>query len=66
MNRRGLGSYKSGKMSAEAFANNLAKEWAGLPVVSGPKKGRSYYAGDGLNGATVSVAEFMAAVRSVA
>lgn len=26
-----------------AMANSLAKEWAALPVVSGPNKGKSYY-----------------------
>jgi len=51
MERRGLSSYRSGRMSAETFANNLAKEWASLPVVTGGKRGRSYYAGDGLNNA---------------
>jgi len=63
--RRGLEKYLAGKMSAEAFANELAKEWASLPVVTGEKKGRSYYAGDGLNKSHVSVDAFMAAVRAV-
>ena len=65
MERRGLSRYRAGRLSAEGFANNLAKEWAGLPVVSGPKKGRSYYDGDGINSATVSVSEVMAAVRGI-
>ena len=53
---RGLGKYLDGRMSREDFANNLAKEWASLPVVTriqGQKRmvdpGESYYAGDGLN-----------------
>ena len=66
LRRRGLDMFLDGRLSAEAFANNLAMEWASLPVVSGPKKGRSYYDGDGLNKAGVDVAPFMAAVRAVA
>ncbi|MEX3315670.1 hypothetical protein [Sulfitobacter sp. PS-8MA] len=65
LKRRGLDDYMSGRISAEKFANSLAKEWASLPVVSGPKKGRSYYGGDGLNKSHVSVAEFMNAVKAI-
>lgn len=57
MEGRGLSKYLSGTLSAEAFANNLAMEWASLPVVTAIKgargrilaPGQSYYAGDGLN-----------------
>ena len=31
------------KINTKALANNLAKEWASLPVVSGQNKGKSYY-----------------------
>ena len=65
LRRRGLDRFVSGAISAEDFANNLAKEWASLPVVTGPKKGRSFYAGDGLNKSHVSAADFLAAVNSV-
>ena len=65
LKRRGLDKYLAGTIGAEEFANSLAKEWASLPVVSGPKKGRSYYAGDGLNKSHVSVDAFLAAVRAV-
>lgn len=65
LKRRGLDKYLAGNMTPEAFANELAKEWASLPVVSGPKKGRSYYAGDGLNKSHVSVEDFFAVVRKV-
>ena len=58
--KRGLGSFLAGKISREQFANNLAAEWASLPMVSGPKKGRSRYAGDGLNKSFHSVAEMLA------
>ena len=56
MRGRGLDKYLAGRMSREAFANNLAMEWASLPVVTRIKgqqrmvdPGESYYAGDGLN-----------------
>lgn len=56
MKGRGLEMYTSGRMSRDDFANNLAKEWASLPVVTrimGQKRmvnpGETFYAGDGLN-----------------
>lgn len=58
LRNRGLKSFQSGKISAEQFGNNLAKEWASLPVMTGPKRGRSHYAGDGLNNALTNVGEF--------
>ena len=64
LNRRGYQSYLAGEMSVTQFANNLAKEWASLPVVSGKKKGRSFYAGDGLNKAHIKVPAFLAAVKA--
>lgn len=64
LKRRGLTRYQRGEITTEDFANSLAKEWASLPVVSGPKKGRSYYAGDGLNKSHVSVDDFLRAVAS--
>jgi len=65
LKRRGLDRYLAGGLSAEEFANNLAREWASLPVVTGEKKGRSFYAGDGLNKSHVSVDAFLKAVRDV-
>lgn len=65
LRRRGLDDYRAGRISVEKFANSLAKEWASLPCVSGPKKGRSFYSGDGLNRALVAVEPFMEAVRAV-
>ena len=65
LRRRGLTKYQSGAISAEQFANNIAKEWASFPVVTGSKKGRSYYAGDGLNKAHVSVSQSLSAVRAI-
>jgi len=61
LERRGLTAFTSGAMSAEEFANNLAQEWAGLPMVSGPKAGRSYYDGDAIgNKSGVSPDAFLA------
>lgn len=65
LRRRGLDDFLAMRITGEKFANNLAKEWASLPVVSGPKKGRSYYSGDGLNKSHVSVNDFMAAVMAI-
>ena len=64
MNQRGLGAYLAGQLGLETFCNNLAREWASLPLVSGPKAGRSAYDGDGLNKALVNVKPFMDAVRA--
>lgn len=62
LRRRGLDSYMNGTLSREKFANSLAKEWASLPVVTGPKYGKSYYAGDGLNKAHASVSGILTAL----
>lgn len=65
LNRRGLQSYQSGNMTATDFANNLAKEWASLPVVSGAKIGQSYYSGVAGNAARVTVPSVMSAVAGI-
>lgn len=65
LRRRGLDKFLHGYLSVNKFCNELAKEWASLPVVDGPKKGRSYYAGDGLNSAGVDVEPFIAAVQAL-
>lgn len=64
LERRGFASFLEGQMSVESFCNSLAKEWASLPVVTGAKKGMSYYGGDGLNKSHVGVDEFKAAVAA--
>lgn len=43
---RGLSKFLAGTITREQFANNLASEWASLPLVTGPNAGRSKYAGD--------------------
>lgn len=65
MNRRGLDRFTSGQISAETFANNLAKEWAGLPVVTainGKRPGQSYYDGHAGNSATTSISNILGAI----
>jgi muramidase (phage lysozyme) len=64
LNRRGYQSFLAGEMSVNQFANNLAKEWASLPLVTGRQKGRSFYAGDGLNKAHIKVPAFLSAVKA--
>lgn len=52
LKRRGLDKWKAGQLPDELFMDNLAMEWASLPRATGKKRGRSHYAGDGLNGNT--------------
>jgi hypothetical protein len=72
MNRRGHMKYLRGEMGPEAFANELAKEWASLPVVTRIKgahryvnPGQSYYSGDGLNKALHKPEPILAAVKAL-
>jgi len=48
--RKGYDDYRSGKITGNDFANNLASTFAALPMPDG----RSLYAGDGLNRAQIS------------
>ncbi|MES2667460.1 MAG: hypothetical protein V4712_15280 [Pseudomonadota bacterium] len=59
MRQVGLDDYLNGTLSPEAFGDRLAQIWAGLPMLTGDKAGRSYYAGDGINGSTVGAQEFL-------
>ncbi len=45
LERRGLADWRSGKITTEAFVDNLAKEWASLSNSSG----QAHYAGQGQN-----------------
>lgn len=65
LERRGSNDYVSGKLSREAFAGNLAKEWASLPSVTGKHPDKSYYAADGLNVALVSVGDLLNAIAPI-
>lgn len=72
MENRGLSKYLAGQISLETFCNNLAREWASLPVVTrikGQKRivepGETYYAGDGLNRAHHNPAAIMGLVKAL-
>lgn len=65
LKRRGLKNFQAGQISVDEFCNRLAKEWASLPIVTGPGRGKSFYGGDGLNKSLVSVEAFTAAVRAI-
>ena len=65
MERRGLRAFLAGTLSHEAFARNLAREWAGLPVLVATQghvirvqAGQSYYTRVSGNRATVSTRAF--------
>lgn len=61
LKRRGLDDWAKGRISDGAFANNLAREWASLPMPNGA----SYYAKDGLNKALVSRERVLRALETV-
>ena len=63
--RRGSVDYADQKISREQFAANLAKEWAAMPRVLGGNPDDSYYAGDGLNKARISVDEVYDALTPI-
>ena len=73
MEGRGLTRFLAGKISAEAFANGLAHEWASLPCIGGPHHGKpspeamrkSCYAGDGLNHALMTPEAFLDLVNAL-
>lgn len=72
LEERGLNAFLAGSKSIESFGNNVAREWAGMPVVTAIrgsqgftlKPGQSFYAGDGLNKALAGVAGFMRALEA--
>ena len=61
LERRGLSDFRAGKISNEKFANNLAMEWAALPLASG----KSYYSKVGKNRALTDRETLMAAVEAL-
>jgi muramidase (phage lysozyme) len=65
LERRGVREYVENKMSREAFAHSLSQEWAALPRAIGENPEQSYYAGDGLNKAQLSVDEMFASIATV-
>ena len=71
LDRRGWAKCEAGSMSPEDFADQLAREWASLPVQKAQKgasrqvtRGQSYYAGDGLNRAHATPEEVLAAINA--
>lgn len=61
LKRRGLDSWAAKRISDAQFADNLAREWASLPLANGT----SFYAGDGLNKALVSRERVLRALQTV-
>lgn len=49
LNERGLRNWANKHITDEDFGDSLAREWASLPVMTGPKRGESYYGGVGAN-----------------
>ncbi len=71
---KGLKDFLAGTITAEAFANSVARVWAALPIVTDDfpdhqgrtgQKGASFYADDGLNKALVGVNSYLRAVETV-
>jgi muramidase (phage lysozyme) len=60
--KRGSLDYAGGKITRDQFASNLSKEWASLPNVLGVNPTASYYTGDGLNAAHVSITQVYQAI----
>tara|TARA_R110000764_G_scaffold18106_7_gene49073 strand:- start:7120 stop:9264 length:2145 start_codon:yes stop_codon:yes gene_type:complete len=66
LEQRGLSRFMRDEITREQFANNLASEWASLPLVTGPNTGRSKYAGDSAgNKSLTTVQAFLAVIDSV-
>lgn len=65
LERRGAKLYVKKKISREQFAANLAQEWAALPRITGPHPQQSYYAGDGINAARVSIEDIYRAIAKI-
>lgn len=69
---RGWQAFTSGQVTPGAFALQIAKEWASMPVLSSVQgatrqltRGQSYYAGDGVNKAQVSADELEAILTKI-
>ena len=57
---RGWGKFIRGSITAEQFADNVAKEWAALPLTTGPRRGLTAYPPN--NRALCSVEEYLEAI----
>lgn len=60
MKARGRDKFREGKLPADTYANNLAKEWASLPMPDG----KSFYAGTGSNKSLVSRSDFVNSLKA--
>ncbi len=68
LERRGYARFMAAQLPLKAYGNELAKEWASLPVLApirrggkNPRtlqRGQSYYAGDGINKSLDSAMDF--------
>lgn len=70
LERRGLSSYQSGRISDREFAQRLSQEWASFPAAIRDRKGRpatgqSYYAGDGLNRSHLTLDRVLAEIARI-
>jgi muramidase (phage lysozyme) len=62
LERRGLSKFRSGALTADQFADNLAMEWAALPL----SNGKSYYSKVGRNRALTDRETFLSKVPLLA
>lgn len=72
LTNRGWQAFVSRQVTVGAYALQLAREWASIPVLSPTQgahrqvsRGQSYYAGDGVNKAHANPAEFEALLASI-
>jgi muramidase (phage lysozyme) len=65
LERRGIHDYVNNQISREEFAHRLSQEWAALPRAVGDNPEQSYYAGDGLNKAQLSLEEIFTSIATV-
>lgn len=72
LTNRGWQAFVSRQVTVGAYALQLAREWASIPVLGTTQgahrqvmRGQSYYAGDGVNKAHANPAEFEALLASV-
>lgn len=72
LTNRGWQAFVSRQVTVGAYALQLAKEWASIPILGTTQgahrqvtRGQSYYSGDGVNKAHASPAEFEALLASI-
>lgn len=65
LERRGAEAYLKNELSETEFAASLAKEWAGLPKMTGENPEESYYASDGLNKSRVKPDLVLGAIKPI-